>query len=217
MNNADYELDAEPSNSANRASGLEGPTPPRNQTNGLHPSPSSNGPDLRTRLVALALEWQVRFGIAPAITCAISEYDAAIPVGCTDYDYCVGQKLRMAVPPTTTSFSKVPGTRLRQTVPAGKREASLPKPANRGIIIGIISFGCFTIAITSCRNPGNGASKSIRPASRIETEFPRGTCEKAHNCFQRRGIPSVRLRMKTRVYFAFANPLPQSHNKRAKD
>ena len=36
---------------------------------------------LRDRLVAAALEWQDHFGVAPSITSAISEYDAALLVG----------------------------------------------------------------------------------------------------------------------------------------
>jgi hypothetical protein len=36
---------------------------------------------LRDRLVAAALEWQDHFGVAPSITSALSEYDAALLVG----------------------------------------------------------------------------------------------------------------------------------------
>ena len=36
---------------------------------------------LRERLVLTALEWQQRYGVAPSITSAISEYDAACLVG----------------------------------------------------------------------------------------------------------------------------------------
>jgi hypothetical protein len=36
---------------------------------------------LRERLVSTALEWQQRFGVAPSITSAISEYDAALLIG----------------------------------------------------------------------------------------------------------------------------------------
>lgn len=38
---------------------------------------------LREALVAVALEWQRRYGVAPSITSAISEYDAARLVGHT--------------------------------------------------------------------------------------------------------------------------------------
>jgi hypothetical protein len=43
--------------------------------------------NLRNQLVTTALEWQKRFGVAPAITSAISEYDAAILVGCPEDEY----------------------------------------------------------------------------------------------------------------------------------
>ena len=36
---------------------------------------------LRGKLVDIALEWQDRFGVAPSITSAISEYDAAMLIG----------------------------------------------------------------------------------------------------------------------------------------
>jgi len=40
------------------------------------------GTVLRDKLVAMALHWQKTFGIAPSVTTAISEYDAAMLVGC---------------------------------------------------------------------------------------------------------------------------------------
>lgn len=36
---------------------------------------------LRASLVGVALEWERRYGVAPAITSAISEYDAALLIG----------------------------------------------------------------------------------------------------------------------------------------
>ena len=40
-----------------------------------------NPDELRAALVAIALEWERRYGVSPAITSAISEYDAARLVG----------------------------------------------------------------------------------------------------------------------------------------
>jgi hypothetical protein len=37
--------------------------------------------ELRAALVAIGLEWERRYGVAPAMTSAISEYDAARLVG----------------------------------------------------------------------------------------------------------------------------------------
>lgn len=49
---------------------------------------------IRERLVSIALEWEKSFGIAPAITSALSEYDAARLLGCmeTDYSKCLANQ-----------------------------------------------------------------------------------------------------------------------------
>lgn len=54
-------------------------------------------PSLRERLVETALEWQQRFGVAPHITSAISEYDAALLVGCSEDAYSLQMAIRTAV------------------------------------------------------------------------------------------------------------------------
>jgi len=50
--------------------------------------------ELRAALVAIALEWEQRYAVAPAVTSAISEYDAARLVGHTPESLalnCVGR------------------------------------------------------------------------------------------------------------------------------
>ena len=42
---------------------------------------------LRDKLVNIALEWQDSFGVAPSITSALSEYDAAMLVGMPENEY----------------------------------------------------------------------------------------------------------------------------------
>lgn len=42
---------------------------------------------LRSQLVRVALRWQSIYGVAPSITTAISEYDAAMMVGMTEQEY----------------------------------------------------------------------------------------------------------------------------------
>ncbi len=42
---------------------------------------------LRMQLVDLALKWQESYGVAPSITSAISEYDAAMLVGMSENEY----------------------------------------------------------------------------------------------------------------------------------
>lgn len=43
--------------------------------------------DLRQRLVEAALAWERTFGIAPSITSALSEFDAAMLIGCSAEEY----------------------------------------------------------------------------------------------------------------------------------
>jgi hypothetical protein len=55
------------------------------------------GDDIRSRLVSVALEWQKRFGVAPAVTSAISEFDAFSLVGMSEEEYCTDCIERTAV------------------------------------------------------------------------------------------------------------------------
>jgi hypothetical protein len=52
---------------------------------------------LRDQLVEIALEWERRYGVAPHITSAISEYDAALLVKCPESDYCQQMQGKTAV------------------------------------------------------------------------------------------------------------------------
>lgn len=54
---------------------------------------------MRNKLVTLALSWQKKFGVAPSITSAISEYDAAMLVGMTVNQYSKSMINRTAVSP----------------------------------------------------------------------------------------------------------------------
>ena len=47
---------------------------------------------LRADLVKIALAWEKAYGNAPSITCAISEYDAAVLVGCSETEYSASMK-----------------------------------------------------------------------------------------------------------------------------
>lgn len=56
--------------------------------------PSLYTEKLRDRLVSATLEWERVFGVAPSITSAVSEYDAACLVGHSDESYgkaCFGR------------------------------------------------------------------------------------------------------------------------------
>jgi hypothetical protein len=55
---------------------------------------SATDGSLRVRLVALSLEWEQIFGVAPQVTSALSEYDAALLVGHNEESFskdCVGR------------------------------------------------------------------------------------------------------------------------------
>ena len=53
--------------------------------------------DIRSQLVRVALEWQRRFGVAPSVTSAISEFDAFSLVGMSEDEYCADRINRTAV------------------------------------------------------------------------------------------------------------------------
>jgi hypothetical protein len=53
--------------------------------------------ELRAALVAVALEWERRYGVAPAVTGAVSEYDAACLIGHTSDSFGLQSLGRSAV------------------------------------------------------------------------------------------------------------------------
>ncbi len=56
-----------------------------------------NADELRRELVALALEWERRYGVSPAITSAVSEFDAARLVGHSANSFALDCEGRTAV------------------------------------------------------------------------------------------------------------------------
>lgn len=52
---------------------------------------------LRQRLVSVVLEWEQAYGVAPHITGAVAEVDAARILECAEYEYCSQMKGRTAV------------------------------------------------------------------------------------------------------------------------
>lgn len=75
---------------------------------------------LREQLVSASLEWGNYFGVAPSITTAISELDAALLVGMDEDDYCHGGQRRTAVTKDTDFIFK--GIRYQVTAnrPSGR-------------------------------------------------------------------------------------------------
>ena len=52
---------------------------------------------MRNELVKIALAWQNKFGVAPSVTSAVSEYDAAMLVGMSEKEYSDFMQCRTAV------------------------------------------------------------------------------------------------------------------------
>jgi hypothetical protein len=75
--------------------------------------------------VELVLQWEDRFGVAPRITDAISEFDAAMLVGMSEEEYCADGKLRTAV--TRGKDFTFDGVRYQITAnrPSGKKGSAV--------------------------------------------------------------------------------------------
>lgn len=54
-------------------------------------------PNIRDELVRIALEWEKRFSVCPSITSSISEYDAAMLLGCDSKEYEQNMRGRTSV------------------------------------------------------------------------------------------------------------------------
>jgi hypothetical protein len=89
--------------------------------------------NIRKNLVELALEWQKKFGVAPAITSTLSEYDAAMLVGMSESDYSDFMQNQTAV---QKGYDFVFGSiryQVKGNRPSGKRGSKVtmvPKASN---------------------------------------------------------------------------------------
>ena len=75
---------------------------------------------LRQRLVDVALEWERSFGNAPAITSALSEYDAAILIGHTENEYKRSMQGATAVQKGFDFLYKTKRYQVKANRPSGK-------------------------------------------------------------------------------------------------
>lgn len=80
-----------------------------------------SGAALRDQLVKTTLAWERRFGVAPAITGAISEYDAAMLVGHTDATLASDCTGRTAVTRGTDFTHNGVRYQVKANRPSGKR------------------------------------------------------------------------------------------------
>ena len=88
---------------------------------------------LRGKLVDIALEWQDRFGVAPSITSAISEYDAAMLIGMSQNEYSEYMKDKTAVSKGADFVYKNTRYQVKANRPSGKkgsRVTMVPKASN---------------------------------------------------------------------------------------
>ena len=88
---------------------------------------------LRDRLVDIALEWQASFGVAPQITTAISEYDAAMLVGMPEHDYSKYMQTQTAVSKGTDFIYNNIRYQIKANRPSGKTGSKVtlvPKAKN---------------------------------------------------------------------------------------
>lgn len=96
---------------------------------------AGSGTDMRSRLAALSMAWEHRYGVAPPITSAISEYDAAMLIGLTDDEYasaCVG---RSAVTPGADFVHRGIRYQVKANRPSGRAGSTvtiISKPRNLG-------------------------------------------------------------------------------------
>jgi hypothetical protein len=76
--------------------------------------------ELRSALVSITLEWERRYGVAPSVTSAISEYDAAILVGQTPESIGNQNKSRTAVTRGTDFIHNTLRYQVKANRPSGK-------------------------------------------------------------------------------------------------
>ncbi len=107
-------------------------------------SSGGNAAEFRADLVRIALAWQDAFGVAPDITRALSELDAALLVGMTEDEYCADGEFRTAV--TRGEDFALRGIRCQVTAnrPSGKKgskvtRVTLKRKFERNRHIGLLS------------------------------------------------------------------------------
>ena len=89
--------------------------------------------NLREELVDIALRWQTCFGVAPSITTAVSEYDAAMIVGLSESEYSEYMKDKTAVSKGADFVFKNTRYQVKANRPSGKKGSfvtMVPKASN---------------------------------------------------------------------------------------
>lgn len=92
---------------------------------------------LRENLVETALQWQKNFGVAPSITSAISEYDAAMLIGMSESEYSEYMQDKTAVSKGSDFVFKNIRYQVKANRPSGKKVVLLQRFPKHRIMIGI--------------------------------------------------------------------------------
>ena len=82
---------------------------------------------MRNKLVKLSLEWQKRFGVCPAITSTVSEYDAAILIGMSEEEYSTFMQNRTAVSKGYDFIYNDLRYQIKANRPSGKKGSKITK------------------------------------------------------------------------------------------
>ena len=88
---------------------------------------------LRDKLVNIALQWQEKFGVAPSITSAISEYDAAMLIGMSENEYSEYMRDKTAVTKGADFVFNYTRYQVKGNRPSGKKGSfvtMVPKATN---------------------------------------------------------------------------------------
>ena len=88
---------------------------------------------LRSQLVSLALQWEQEFGVAPQVTSAVSEYDAALLLGLSEQEYKAAMRGATAVQRGHDFMYKGVRYQVKATRASGKpgsKITKVPQPRN---------------------------------------------------------------------------------------
>ena len=85
---------------------------------------------LRDKLVEIALQWQTKYGVAPQITSAVSEYDAAMLVGMSENEYFEYMQDKTAVNKGSDFVFNNVRYQIKGNRPSGKPGSFVTKVAN---------------------------------------------------------------------------------------
>ena len=86
---------------------------------------------IRKKLIKVALEWQEQYGVAPAITSAVSEFDAAMMVGMPESEYSKYMQNRTAVSNGHDFEFQGKKYQIKACRPSGKPGSKITKACNK--------------------------------------------------------------------------------------